>query len=133
MESRPQSNKGKDILLMHSPSGDSDKENWVPHEGGGNARRRPLPPSRPDTQHRPKPVLGDNFNPATRSAGLEGGRNKRKKGANVAPEIFEDRENGGEAEEEVQKFMRGEVSPSKRGDFEGAQALLAIMGSGSWR
>jgi hypothetical protein len=133
METRPQSIKGKDNLLMDSPSGDSDKENWVPHEGGGNARRRPLPSGHPDTQHHSKPALRDNFNPPTRSAGLGGSRNKRRKAANFAPEIFEDQENSGEVGEEVEKFMRGEVSPSKRGDFEGAQTLLAIMGSGSWR
>jgi hypothetical protein len=129
-DSSSQSSKGKDGL-MRSPSGDSDKENWAPHEDGSNARRRLLPSGRPDKQFSAKPVLGDNFNPPTQSANIGIGRNKRRKGANVAPKIFEDQENNGEVDVEVEKFMYGEVSPSKRGEFEGAQALLAMMGS--WR
>ena len=127
--SRPQSSNGK-VDMIHSPSGDSDKENWVPHEDGSNARRRPLPSRRPEN-HPSKPVLGENFNPPQRSANLGGGRNRKRKGASNAPKIFEDQENSGARGEEVEKFMRGEVSPSKRGEFEGAQALLAMMVS--WR
>lgn len=129
-DSRPQSSNGK-VDLMHSPSGDSDKENWVPQEGGGNARRRPLPTGRQDKQPYSKPVLSDNFNPPTRLANIGGGRSRRRKAANAEPKIFEDQENSGEVGKEVEKFMRGEVSPSKRGEFEGAQALLAMMGA--WR
>ena len=130
LELRPQSSKGKDGL-MHSPSGDSDKENWVPHDGGGNARRRPLPSGRLDNQPASKPVLGDIFNPPTHSANIGGSRNKRRKVANAAPKIFDDQENSNEVPKEIENFMRGEVSPSKRGEVEGAKALLAMMGA--WR
>jgi hypothetical protein len=128
--SRPSSSNGK-IDLTHSPSGDSDKENWAPHEDGGKARRRPLPTGRSEKQQYAKRVLGDNFNPPQHLAHVGGGRNKKRKAANAAPKIFEDQENSKEVGAEVEKFMRGEVSPSKRGEFEGAQALLAMMGS--WR
>ena len=128
---RPSSSKGK-VELMQSPSGDSDKENWAPHEDGGNARRRPLPTGRSESQPSSKRVLGDNFNPLQHSAHVGGGgRNKKRKAANATPKIFEDQEDSKEVGAEVEKFMRGEVSPSKRGEFEGAQALLAMMGS--WR
>lgn len=130
LESRPQSSKGKDGL-MHSPSGDSDKENWLPHDGGGNARRRPLPAGRWAKQFASKPVLGDNFNPPTHPANISGSRNKRRKVANAAPKIFEDQENSREVPKEIENFMRSEVSPSKRGEVEGAKALLAMMGA--WR
>lgn len=129
-ESRPQSSKGKDGLV-HSPSGDSDKENWVPHEDGGNARRRPLPSGRSDTQPFAKAVLRDNLNPPTHLTHIGGSRNKRRKTANVTAKIYEDQENSGEVDEDVQKFMGVEVSPSKRGEVEGAKALLAMMSG--WR
>jgi hypothetical protein len=127
-DSRPQSSKGK-VDLMHSPSGDSDKENWIPHEDGGNARRRPLPTGRQDKQLSSKSVLGENSGSASHLSNIGVNRNRRRKAANAEPKIFEDQENKGELGEEVEKFMRGEVSPSKRGEFEGAQALLQMMGA----
>lgn len=114
---------------MRSPSGDSDKENWVPHEGGGgNRRRRPLPSSRPDKHSRT--VLGDNHNVPSHAINF-GGKKNRKRTA-VTPNIFEDEENTAEAGEEVEKFMRGEVSPSKKGDLDCIQGLLSLS-QGNWR
>ncbi len=130
--SKPQISKGM-LGLMHSPSGDSDKENWVPQEMEGNVRRRPLPSGRQDKQMTATLVLGDSVNPTTCLAKISGSRNRRRKAVNAAPKIFEDQENSGEFCEEVKEFMCKEVSPSKRGEFEGAQALLAMMGGGSWR
>lgn len=122
---------GKDGL-MHSPSGDSDKENWLPNEHGGNSRRRPLPPSRSEKQHNPRAGLVDNFNVPTHAVNFGGGRNRNRKSANVVPEIFEDQENIGEVPAEVEKFMRGEVSPSKKGDLDCIQGLLSLS-QGNWR
>jgi hypothetical protein len=128
---RLQSSKGKDCL-MQSPSGDSDKENWIPHEGGGNVRRRPLPSGRTDRQHQLKPVLGDNFDASTNSMNLGGRRNKRRKAVNAQSNVFEDEENGDEVGEEVEDFMRGEMSPSKKGDLDCVQGLLSLS-QGNWR
>ena len=129
-DSTLQLSKGK-LDLMHSPLGDSDKENWTPHGEGGNARRRPLPSGRSDKPQYSKPVLSNNLKPPQRSAHVRGDRTRRQNAASAAPKIFEDQGYSKEVGEEVEKFMLGEVSPSKRGEFEGAQALLAMMGS--WR
>lgn len=122
------SKSGKDGL-MHSPSGDSDKENWVPSEGGGGRRRRPLPSSRSDKHGNSRAVLGDNHNVLTHAN--FGGRKNRKRSA-IETNIFEDAENTAEVGEEVEKFMRGEVSPSKKGDLDCIQGLLSLS-QGNWR
>jgi hypothetical protein len=117
---------------MYSPSGDSDKENWLPNEQSGNPRRRPLPSSRSEKQHNPRPVLGDNFNIPSHAVNFGGGRHRSRKSTNVAPEVFEDQENVSEVPAEVEKFMRGEVSPSKKGDLDCIQGLLSLS-QGNWR
>jgi hypothetical protein len=126
---RPQSSKGKEEILR-SPSGDSDKENWVPEEGG-NLRRRPLPSAKTDRQPSSKPVLRDNFNVMTHAVDFGVAKNKRRKAAQVEPKIFEDQENK-EVSEDVEEFMRGEVSPSKKGDLDCIQGLLSLS-QGNWR
>lgn len=118
--------------LMHSPSGDSDKENWLPDEHGGNSRRRPLPSSRAGKPQSSRAILGDNFNVPTHAVDFPGGRNRNRKSAKAIPEIFEDQENRGEVPQEVEKFMRGEVSPSKKGDLDCIQGLLSLS-QGNWR
>jgi hypothetical protein len=128
--SRNLSGDGKDGL-MRSPSGDSDKENWVPDEGG-NARRHPLPSSCSDKQSHSKAVLVDNLNIPTHAVNFGGSRHRKRKSANVETNIFEDQENNGEVPQEVEKFMRGEISPSKKGDLDGVQALLSLS-QGNWR
>ena len=117
--------------LMRSPSGDSDKENWVPTEGG-NARRHPLPSSRSGKKSQFKAVLGDNLNIPTQAVNFGGSRLRKRKSANVETNIFEDQENSDEVPGEVEKFMRGEISPSKKGDLDGVQALLSLS-QGNWR
>jgi hypothetical protein len=124
------SSDGKDGLIR-SPSGDSDKENWVPTEGG-NARRHPLPSSRSGKQSQSKAVLVDNLNIPTHAVNFGGSRHRKRKSANVETNIFEDQENSGEVPQEVEKFMRGEISPSKKGDLDGVQALLSLS-QGNWR
>ncbi len=122
---------GKDGL-MRSPSGDSDKENWVPHEGGGNSRRRPLPSSRACSQSNMRTVLGDNHNVISHAVNFGSGRNRKRKAANTAPSVYEDPDNAPDVPEEVEEFMRGEISPSKKGDLDCVQGLLSLS-QGNWR
>jgi hypothetical protein len=122
---------GKDSLT-HSPSGDSDKENWIPDEHEGNPRRRPLPSSKSDKQQKPRAILGDNFSVPTHAVDFPGGKHRGRKTANAVPEVFEDQENCGGVPPEVEKFMRGEVSPSKKGDLDCIQGLLSLS-QGNWR
>lgn len=124
------SNKSKPGL-MGSPSGDSDKENWIPEEGGGMVRRRPLPSSRPDRGSQAQAILGDNSNIPTQAVNFGGVKNRRRKAVPSEPQIFEDQENG-RSNQEVEKFMRGEVSPSKKGDLDCIQGLLSLS-QGNWR
>jgi len=116
--------------LMRSPSGDSDKENWVPGGGGSHPRRRPLPSARPDRDLNAKAVLGDNFKIMTHANNLGVSKSRRRKGANVEPKVFEDQET--ERGEEVEKFMRGDVSPSKKGDLDCIHGLLSLS-QGNWQ
>ncbi|KAL2072605.1 hypothetical protein VTL71DRAFT_11948 [Oculimacula yallundae] len=116
--------------LSRSPSGDSDKENWLPREGGGNPRRRPLPTGKGNKQPQARTVLGEN-NSVPSHADFGGNRNRKRKPA-VEHAIFEDPENNEEAGEEVEQFMRGEVSPSKKGDLDCIQGLLSLS-QGNWR
>ena len=122
---------GKDGL-MRSPSGDSDKENWLPSEDGGNARRRPLPSSRSEKSASSRAILGDNLNIPSHAVHFGGGRHRKRKSADIEPNIFEDQENVKRVPEEVVKFMRGEVSPSKKGDLDCIQGLLSLS-QGNWR
>jgi hypothetical protein len=124
-------NNGKD-RLMRSPSGDSDKENWLPNDNAGNVRRRPLPSARSDKQLGSRAVLGDNHNIPSHAINFGGNGNRRRKAKDVEPNIFEDKENAGEVDRDVEKFMRGEISPSKKGDLDCVQGLLSLS-QGNWR
>lgn len=125
------SGHGKDGL-MRSPSGDSDKENWLPGENAASNRRQPLPSSRNDRQSNSRTVLGDNHNIPSHAVNL-GGRSRKRKSEDIGSHIFEDdQENSEQPGEEVEKFMRGEVSPSKKGDLDCIQGLLSLS-KGNWR
>ncbi|KFY31079.1 hypothetical protein V493_01443 [Pseudogymnoascus sp. VKM F-4281 (FW-2241)] len=118
-----------DLVLVQSPGGESDKENWIPGEGTeGSQTRRPLP------SHRPKlgraKALG-NAKSFTAGTGSNLGRNRTKITKSVGAEIFEDPEDE-VVDGEVEKFMRGEVSPSKKGDLDCIQGLLSLS-QGNWR
>ncbi|KAI5866878.1 hypothetical protein GGS23DRAFT_293345 [Durotheca rogersii] len=131
------------ISIIPSPlGGDSDKENWSPDEEGNTHRRRPLP-----SPKMPPQVLEGKSNPRRigRIFGEQGGLGKRPlfgTRANTAPVprqmrdlmIFEDKETikSGKSDEEVERFMRGEVSPSKRGDMDCVAGLLSLS-QGNWR
>ncbi|RFU23772.1 hypothetical protein B7463_g12565, partial [Scytalidium lignicola] len=127
--SQPTSDTGKDGL-MRSPSGDSDKENRIPYEISGNPRRRLLPSSRTDKRGSSKRILEDNHNIPTHAVGF-GIEKKRRRGTHTDPVVFEDDENE-EVPEDVERFMRGEISPSKKGDLDCVQGLLSLS-QGNWR
>ncbi|KFX87351.1 hypothetical protein V490_08326 [Pseudogymnoascus sp. VKM F-3557] len=125
----PTKPKEKDgVVLIASPGGESDKENWIPGEGNeGSQTRRPLP------SHRPKlgrtKALGNAKSFAAGNS-TNVGRNRTKAKTGEA-EIFEDPEDE-VVDVEVEKFMRGEVSPSKKGDLDCIQGLLSLS-QGNWR
>ncbi|KAH8603064.1 hypothetical protein B0O99DRAFT_588114 [Bisporella sp. PMI_857] len=123
--SKPKGNDG----LMRSPSGDSDKENWLPGEGGTQPRRRPLPSSRPDNYSKSKIVLGDNHSIMSHAGNLGASKSRRRRGPHTETKVFEDQDGG---DEEVERFMRGEVSPSKKGDLDCIQGLLSLS-QGNWQ
>ena len=115
---------------MRSPSGDSDKENWVPATNGANPRRRPLPSGKTTAkQPTARAVLGDNYNVPCHAVNFGGPGKRRRKNKNMAIEILEDQEN---VDGEVTNFMRGEISPSKKGDLDCVQGLLSLS-QGNWR
>jgi hypothetical protein len=118
--------------LVRSPSGDSDKENWAPPENGVNSRRRPLPSGKTTKQSAPRAVLGDNTNVPTHALNFGGPEKRRRKNKNVAVEILEDQENVPNEGGEVESFMKGAVSPSKKGDLDCVQGLLSLS-QGNWR
>lgn len=152
---------GPDKIKILSPSGnDSDKENWSPDEEG-NPRfsfsqmrpdiaaggRRPLPSgtTRPDKKnprrapgrslqgpHSPRSLLGSRANTAPVYSRMQRGE---KRGQSPL-EIYEDSENASPAaatvDDEVERFMRGEVSPSKKGDVDAVAGLLSLS-QGNWR
>lgn len=124
------------VAMLVSPN-DSDKENWSPDEEAsshGRQRRRPLPadpPGKPQQARRQARALQDAERP-----GLLNGR------ANTAPtglggsgkgavEIHEDPGQRWQ-DDEVARFMRGDVSPSKKGDMDCVAGLLSLS-QGAWR
>jgi hypothetical protein len=150
---------GKTKVLIMSGN-DSDKENWSPDEDGNlhftfsqshigpaPSGRRPLPSGSTRLEKKnPRRTPGRFGQEHRGSASLLGSR------ANTAPvfshtpragkrgqsplEIFEDSENISPArpavDDEVERFMRGEVSPSKKGDVDAVAGLLSLS-QGNWR
>lgn len=150
------------MSMLLSPGGnDSDKENWSPDDGGhasfrGSQRpstgRRPLP-SAPLTkaisvasQKSRRRVLEDGTNRFMLGRSSTAPAARRKKGG-LPIEIFEDCGDDADAsdneqqrrprrdgvtDDEVERFMRGEVSPSKKGAASAIAGLLALS-QGNWR
>lgn len=127
------SSKKLRVSMLVSPSGDSDKENLSPDEDGNpnlSGRRRPLPdgPSRRTDrvlQEQRFPAMGNSRASPTPFP-------QRGKRGESPLKVFEDGEKGEARSGEVEKFMRGEVSPSKKGDADCVAGLLALS-QGNWR
>jgi hypothetical protein len=106
--------------------GDSDKENWLPEDNTGNAHRRTGSAAQAQKQNRRR-VLEDS---SRVKAGLLTGAE------NATPQkrsyVAEERIYGDKPHPEIEKFMRGEVSPSKKGDLDCIQGLLSLS-QGTWR
>ncbi|KAM0564085.1 hypothetical protein ACHAPJ_000294 [Fusarium lateritium] len=128
------------VSMLVSPTGDSDKENLSPDEDSSSPdpyHRRALPPP-------PKPV-GENPRRVGRVLQEQKSPSLLANRANTAParprsiikeglEIFEDtmKSSMPSREDEVEKFMRGSVSPSKRPDMDCVAGLLSLS-QGAWR
>lgn len=65
---------------------------------------------------------------------MDFGRSNKRKATGSGVDIFEDDdgEDDVEADEAVEKFMRGEISPGKKGDLDCVQGLLSLS-QGMWR
>jgi hypothetical protein len=115
---------------LGSPSGDSDKENWLPHEGLSNSHRPNLALPRPQKQKRRR-VLKESTIGLTH-ASMPVGHKMHGNPASTTLDYFRDPMPEPEVDREVGRFMRGEVSPSKKGDLDCIQGLLSLS-QGSWR
>ncbi|KAL7925012.1 hypothetical protein ACQKWADRAFT_284789 [Trichoderma austrokoningii] len=124
------------VSMLVSPS-DSDKENWSPRRDGNSAEgRRQMPPGSPirsQSARRIGRVLQGHKAPAflMRSNTVpSGARSPVKTGIHT----FADLEAKAESPwgEEVNRFMCGEVSPSKKGDMDCVAGLLSLS-QGAWR
>lgn len=131
-----ESTKGNDIPI--SPTGSSDKENLAPGEIRltQKSHRRALPAAPSGKSHQkqkfPRAILGEN-NSIPAHANLDGpsnSRNKRRKLVQSNTAVFEDADDNDE--EEVKDFMKGEISPGKKGDLDCVQGLLSLS-QGNWR
>ncbi|KAF4510733.1 hypothetical protein G6O67_002602 [Ophiocordyceps sinensis] len=124
------------VAMLVSPN-DSDKENLSPDDDASShdrQRRRPLPadpPSKPQHARRQARALLDQKRPGllnsranTAPLGLSGS-------AKGAVAIYEDPVRRSR-EDEVARFMRGEVSPGKKGDMDCVAGLLSLS-QGAWR
>lgn len=149
------------IVNLLSPSGDSDKENWSPDEKGNQLFRRPLQEAPAKAVDSAAAVAGVNTRRVGRALGQQNGLNRPTllgNRANTSPmprqkggvkhggsplSIFEDaskrdsREGtptwaGERRDNEVERFMRGEVSPSKKPDMDCIAGLLSLS-QGNWR
>lgn len=135
------------VGMLVSPT-DSDKENWSPDEDGqrqgqgqGNSRRRPLPSGPVAKAQKPRrtgrSALGEHNGPAflANRANTAPARPQAASTKGGAIEIF-DEANRPDArrsrDDEVERFMRGDVSPSKKGDMDCVAGLLSLS-QGAWR
>lgn len=128
------------VSMLVSPSGDSDKENWSPGHEASNPldahRRRPLPSGTAAKAQNPRRlgrVLQEQKHPsllANRANTAPARRTLVKEGI----EIFQDspKHTPTTRDDEVERFMRGEVSPSKKGDMDCVAGLLSLS-QGAWR
>ncbi|KAI5466799.1 hypothetical protein BGZ63DRAFT_409960 [Mariannaea sp. PMI_226] len=130
------------VSMLVSPSGDSDKENWSPEAPGGLAdahRRRPFPPasSKPLSQNsrRLGRVLQEQSGPNFLTNRADTAPARQRALVKEGVEIFDDavkHPSLPRPRDEVERFMRGEISPSKKPDMDCAAGLLSLSQS-RWR
>lgn len=147
----PEPHTASKLSILRSPGGDSDKENWSPGREGNPPRplfapqtQPQAPASRPHqaqeasavgNARRKARVLGEHHAPWL----LDNSRAStaplmRRRDSGKELEIYEDdAENRPPPREscDVEKFMRGEVSPSKKGDMDCIAGLLSLS-QGNW-
>lgn len=122
--------KVKVSALLMSPT-DSDKENLSPDEDG-NARERGIrrQPVKSHNARRLGRVLQSAESPKLLPP--RGLTSPLRKGGSDAIEIFEDSGAEPAREKEVERFMTGNVSPSKKPDMDCIAGLLSLS-QGAWR
>ncbi|ATY59535.1 homeobox transcription [Cordyceps militaris] len=133
--------EGKGTFSILASPTDSDKENWSPDEDGNTAdvgSRRPLPAAAlaPTKLKNTRRVLGRGVL-QSRSPGKLGSRantapSSRPRGMKDSVDIFEDEATRVSRDADVEKFMRGQVSPSKKPDMDCVAGLLSLS-QGAWR
>ncbi|RKF59191.1 putative homeobox domain-containing protein [Erysiphe neolycopersici] len=114
----------KDYLIP-SPSGDSDKENWLPLLNG-SPRRRPLPSCRQDKLSSSSRILCDDHE-------IDFGimRGPKRKSNDSFIDMCRDRSQL-KVVKGVEKPMSGDVNSCKTGDLGAIQGLLSLS-QGNWR
>ncbi|KAI1004721.1 hypothetical protein K3495_g3499 [Podosphaera aphanis] len=112
-----------------SPSGDSDKENWLP-QIHSSSLRRPLPSSPLDKSSHARKILGDYRLTSSNTCGLGSPKSRKRKFVNPASDLYEDSKIPGVAD--VENFIRSQVSPSKHKDLSAIQGLLSLS-QGNWK
>jgi len=121
----------KEESALGSPTGDSDKENWLPGTQVSQTSRR-------QEQHGKgglKSILGENRHVISQSSGLEAFLVEDKRRARkLRVSSDENKENADEADEddEVGTFMRGSRRSAGGEDFDCVQGLLSLS-QGAWR
>ncbi|KAM0446903.1 hypothetical protein ACHAO4_009054 [Trichoderma viride] len=135
-KSRESCHAKMNVSMLVSPS-DSDKENWSPRRDGSSAEgRRQMPPGSPirsQSARRIGRVLQGRKSPAflMRSNTVPSeARSPVKTGIHTLADLEPKAESP--RNDEVSRFMCGEVSPSKKGDMDCVAGLLSLS-QGAWR
>lgn len=125
------------VSMLVSPT-DSDKENWSPDEDGNadahlhHHRRRPLPAVPATKMQNPRRlgrVLQDHKGPRMLSNRSQTAPSPLSSKSTI--EVFDDAKQNSR-QDDVEKFMRGDVSPSKKPDMDCIAGLLSLS-QGAWR
>ncbi|KAL7955089.1 hypothetical protein V8C34DRAFT_292639 [Trichoderma compactum] len=125
------------VSMLVSPS-DSDKENWSPRDGATSAEGRrqmaPGSPVRSQSARRIGRALQGRKSPATFLVRSDTLPSEPCSPVKTGVHGFRDLEAKAESprDDEVSRFMCGEVSPSKKGDMDCVAGLLSLS-QGAWR
>ncbi|KAK0760982.1 hypothetical protein N5P37_005923 [Trichoderma harzianum] len=125
------------VSMLVSPS-DSDKENWSPRDGATSAEGRrqmaPGSPIRSQSARRIGRALQGRKSPAAFLVRSDTVPSEPCSPVKTGVHGFRDLEAKAESprDDEVSRFMCGEVSPSKKGDMDCVAGLLSLS-QGAWR